>query len=216
MVNQSHPRQPSGSPCLSLIALALSDPFKECRDCRPIRRALPDVMQGHHPHWIHENVAAHLVDITGGASWPMTSADQSDVCPQGRGPPDRPPPTMSHPIGAIESTLPVNQQRPPQTRLAHVRFSTLPSLERDDQDPQAQPFDLFLVPPQLRQMLTAGQSHEVPVEHHQQPVAPVLLETMNGTGGVLQRKRNGGRPDLALHLTLSVLPRRRRSMGVCR
>jgi hypothetical protein len=32
-------------------------------------------------------------------------------------------------------------------------------------------------------------------------VAPVLLETTNGTGGVLQRKRDGGRPDLALHLT---------------
>ncbi len=83
----------------------------------------------------------------------------------------------------------------------HVRFSTLPSLERDDQYPQAQPLDLFLVPPQLRQMLAAGQSEKVPVEHHQEPVTPVLLETMSGTGGILQRKRNGGRPDLALHLT---------------
>ena len=109
---------------------------------------------------------------------------------------------MAHPIGAIENTLPVNQQGPPQTRFAYVRFGTLPSLERDDQDPQAQPFDLFLVPPQLRQMLAAGQSQEVPVEHHQQPVAPVVLETVNGTGDVLQRKWNGGRPDLALHLTM--------------
>jgi hypothetical protein len=186
-----------------MIALALSDPFKEGRDCRPIRRALPDVMQRHHPHWIHENVATQLVDIAGGASWPMASADQLDVCPPGRGPPDGPPPATPHPIGAIESTLPVNQQGPPQTRLAHGRFSTLPSLERDDQDPKVQPFDLVLVPSQLRQMLAAGQSQEVPVEDDQQPVAPVLLETMNGTGGVLQRKRDGGRPDLALHLTLS-------------
>ena len=51
-------------------------------------------------------------------------------------------------------------------------------------------------------MLAAGQSQEVPVEHYQQPVAPVPLETVNGTGGVLQRKRDGGRPDLALHLTM--------------
>ena len=113
MGNQSHPRQVLGSPCLSLIALALSDPFKECRDCRPIRRAFPNVMQGQHPHWIHENVAAQLVDIAGGASWPMTSADQLDVCPPGRWPPDRRPPTMPHPIGAIDNTLPVNQQGPP-------------------------------------------------------------------------------------------------------
>ncbi len=102
-----------GSPCLSLIALALSDPFKERRDCRPIRRALPDVMQGHHPHGIHENVAAKLLDIAGGASWPMTSADQSDVCPQGRGSPDGPPPTTPHAIGAVDSTLPINQKGPP-------------------------------------------------------------------------------------------------------
>ena len=109
---------------------------------------------------------------------------------------------MPHPIASVENTLPVNQQGPPQTRFAYVRFGMLPSFERDDQDPQAQPFDLFLVPSQLRQMLAAGQSEEVPVEHDQQPVATVLFEAMNGPGGVLKFKRNGGRPDLAHHINL--------------
>lgn len=175
------------------------DSFEERRDCRPIRRAFPDVVQGDPPHRIHEDIAAQLVNIARGASQPVTSNDQLNICPPGCRSPDRRPPTMAHPVGCIQGTAPVNQQGPPETRLAHVLFGALPSLERHDYDAQIQPLDLVLVPPQLRQVLAAGQSGEVPVEDHQQPVVPILLETMNGTGGVLQRKRDGGRPDLAIH-----------------
>ena len=184
------------------MADPLLDPFEKRRDCRPIRRAFPDVVQGHPPHRIHEDVAAQLVNIARGASQPMTSGGQLNICPPGRRSPDRQPPPMAHPVGPIEGAAPVNQQGPPETVLAHVLFGALPSLERHDYDAQVQRLDLVLMPPQLRQVLAAGQSEEVPVEDHQQPVVPILLETINGTGGVLQRKRDGGRPDLAVHLTL--------------
>ena len=78
---------------------------------------------------------------------------------------------MPHPVGAIENTLPVNQQGPRETHLAHVRFGTLPSLERYDHDAQAQPRELVLLPSQLRQVLPTGQSAEVSVGDHQKLVA---------------------------------------------
>lgn len=108
---------------------------------------------------------------------------------------------MTHPVRIVLDTPPVDQG-PPQTRFAHVLRGTFPSLERHHHDSQAQQLELVLMPSQLRQALAPRQSDEVPVEDHQQPVASILLETMNGTGGVLQRKRDSGRPDIAIHLTL--------------
>lgn len=110
------------------------NPFEEHRNGRPIRRAFPDVMQGHPPHWVHENVAAQLVDVIRGAPRPTPARDQPGVRPPGRGPPDRRPLAVTHPIAAIEHTPPVNQHRPPETHLANVLFGALPSLERHDYD----------------------------------------------------------------------------------
>jgi len=176
-----------------VVALALPDPCEERLDGRPIRRAFPDVKQGHPSRWIHDNVATQLVDVARRAPRPMASRDQPGVRPPGRGPPDRRPPATAHPVGAVEDTPPVDQQGPPETRLARVLFGPLPRLEGYDHDPQAQPFRFLFVPPQLRQVLPAGQSAEVSVEDHQEPVAPVVLEPMDGAHGVLQRKFDGRR-----------------------
>ena len=109
---------------------------------------------------------------------------------------------MAHPVGPVEDAVPINQEGPPEIRLASVVLGTLPILERHHCDTQVQPLDLVLVLSQLRQMLAAGKSGEVPVEDHQQPVAPILLETMNGTGGVLQCKPDRRRPYVAAHPVL--------------
>ncbi len=128
-------RDPSCSPASVRRMRCLApapDPFEQRPNCRPIRRALPDMTHSNPSHWIHENVAAELVDVAGGTSWPMTSRDQLGILQPGRGPPNRRPSTMTHPIGAVESTLPVHQQGPLEIRLAHVLLGTLPSLERYD------------------------------------------------------------------------------------
>jgi hypothetical protein len=52
-------------------------------------------------------------------------------------------------------------------------------LERHDHHPEGQPLDLVFVLSQLRQVLAAGQSVQVPVEDHQQPATPILLESMD-------------------------------------
>lgn len=132
----------------------------------------------------------------------MTSRDQLGILQPGRGPPNRRPSTVTHPIGAVESTLPVNQQGPLETCLAHVLLGTLPSLERYDDNAQAQSLEFVLVPSQLRQVLPAGQSAEVSVKHHQKPAAPVVLQPMDSARGVLQRKFDRRRSDM-VHFVLA-------------
>jgi hypothetical protein len=190
-------------PCLTGIALALPDPREERCDRRPIRRTRPDMMQRHAPNGVHENVSPQLADVASGTPQPVAPADQLDVRPPGGGPPDRRPSTATHPIGAVEDPPPVNQQGPSETRLARVLLGTLSGLERHDDDLEAQLLDLVLVPSQLRQVLSAGQSAEVAVEDHQQPAAAKLLETVNRTGCVRQRKRDRRRPDVAFHFVLT-------------
>lgn len=191
------------APRLTRIALALSDQLEERSNRRPIRRAFPDMMQGHPPRGVHEHVSAQLVDVASGTPQPVAPADQPDVHPPGGGPPDRPPSTAPHPIGAIEDAPPVDQQGPPEPRLAHVRLGSLSGLERHNDDLDAQLLDLFLVPSQLRQVLTAGQSAKVAVEDHQQPAAAKLLDAMHRAGGVCERERDGRRSDLAFHFALT-------------
>jgi len=169
----------------------LSHALEERCNGRPIRRAFPDMMQGHPPRRVHENVSAKLVDVARGTPQPAALPDQPEVRPPGGGPPDRRPSTAPHAIGAIEDPPLVDQQGPSEPRLAHVFVGARSGLERYDDDRETQPLDLVFVPSQLRQVLTAGQSAEVAVEDHQQPAAAILLETMHGPGSVLQRERDG-------------------------
>jgi len=134
----------------------LSHLLEERGNRRPIRRAFPDMMQGHPPRGIHENVSPQLMDVAGGTPQPAAPADQLHIRPPAGGPPDRRPSTATHPIGAIEDPPRVNQQGPAETRLAHVLLGALSRLERHDDDLEAPPLDLFLVPSQLRQVLAAG------------------------------------------------------------
>lgn len=157
-------------------------------------------MQAHLPRRVHENVAAQLVDVAGGASQPMTARDQSSVRPPGRGPPDGRAPPACHAIGAVEDALPVNQQGPRETGLAHVVFGTLPSLERHDYDAETQVVELTLPLSQLRHVLPTGESAEMSMKDHQEPVAPVVLESMNEARSILQGKFDGRPSDWHRHL----------------
>jgi hypothetical protein len=64
-----------------------------------------------------------------------------------------------------------------------------PRLECHHHHPEGQPLDLVLVLSQLRQVLAAGQSVQVPVEDHQQPVTPMRLESMDRTLRILELER---------------------------
>jgi len=64
-----------------------------------------------------------------------------------------------------------------------------PRLECHDHHPEGQPLDLVFVLSQLRQVLAAGQSMQMPVENHQQPVTPILLESMDRALRILELER---------------------------
>lgn len=50
---------------------------------------------------------------------------------------------------------------------------------------------LLLVLSQLRQMLSARQSSEMPVKDQQQPVAPIIVQPVRAPLGIIERKRHG-------------------------
>jgi len=52
---------------------------------------------------------------------------------------------------------------------------------------------------QLRQMLAAWQSPQMPVEHQQQPVSGVVLESMHVSAGIFQLEFTGDLTDAAAH-----------------
>ena len=188
---------------LSGIPPALPHPLEERTNRRPVCRTFPDMMQGHPPRGINENVSPQLADVARGALQAVAPTDQLEVCPPSGGSPDRRPSTATHPIGLVESPPSINQQGPSKPCLAHVLFGASPSLERHDHDLKAHPLHLVRVPSQLRQVLTAGQSPKMAMEDHQQPAAAKLPETMNRTGRILQRKRDGRQPDMAFHSALT-------------
>ena len=51
----------------------------------------------------------------------------------------------------------------------------------------------LLVLLQLQQVLAAGESGEVPMEHHQQPSPAIVLQPMQPAAGVAQLERHGVR-----------------------
>ena len=71
---------------------------------------------------------------------------------------------------------------------------------------------LLMVLSQLRQMLSARQSPEMPVKNQQQPVAPVVFQPVRVPLRVMQRKWHGQFACSILHQCL--LPRRGRNQKV--
>lgn len=104
-----------------------------------------------------------------------------------------------HSVGSILSTRLVDQQGPMHVSFLHVGQGEWPGLEGCDQHLHAQRFDLILVLSQLRQMLPARQSAEVPVKYQEQPVSCIILKPMHQAIGICQLKVNRLLADLAAH-----------------
>jgi len=58
-------------------------------------------------------------------------------------------------------------------------------LEGDHEDLEAERFDLGSMLSQLRQVLAAGQSAQVPMEDKKQPLARIVFESVQSAGSVL-------------------------------
>ena len=75
----------------------------------------------------------------------------------------------------IQATGFVNQDRPLQSGITDIAFHKRTALERHNGDAHIEPAKSIFLLPQLRQMLTAGQSSQMAVEHQQQPMAREII-----------------------------------------
>jgi len=129
---------------------------------------------------------------------------QLGVCRPGRPSQDVPPSASLHAVGGIQRTRLVNQQRPWQLGSLDIGHCERPRLKRDHQDMQPQRLDFLFVLSQLRQMLSARQSPEMPVKNQQQPVAPVVFQPVRVPLRVMQRKWHGRFAGSILHQCLLI------------
>ena len=104
-----------------------------------------------------------------------------------------------HSVGSVQSTRLVDQEQPTHVGFLHVGQGDWPSLERDDHDLDVQGIDLLVVLSQLRKMLAARQSPQMPVKHQQQPVSGVVLKSMHVSAGIFQLEFDCGLTDAAAH-----------------
>ena len=72
----------------------------------------------------------------------------------------------------------VNQDRPVQPGITRIVLHERTALKRHNGNPDTEPAKCAFLLPQLRQMLTAGQSSQMSVEHQQQPAAGKILQGM--------------------------------------
>ena len=75
-----------------------------------------------------------------------------------------------HRICRIQPALIVDQQRPLQPRLLNVALGHPIVVKGDNVDSQAKLFEFRIVMPQLRHVLAARKSAEVPVEYKKPPI----------------------------------------------
>ncbi len=128
---------------------------------------------------IDQDIPSELKNIAGHLAQASAAGKQLDVCPPGGRPPDMPQPSPLHPVGAVQPAGFVDQNRPVQPGVANVIFRERATLESHDSNPDAQSAQLTLFLPQLRQVLSARQSSQMPVEHQHQPVARKVLLTVH-------------------------------------
>ena len=143
------------------------------------------------PLGVNEHIAAQLLDVT---TWPAEApapGKKPQIGPAGGRSQDMPPAAALHPVGGIKTARLIDQQRPWQLSLAHVSFRNPSPLERHCHDTDPQRNQLSNMLSQLRQVLPARQSGEVPVEDQQQPVAGILFQLVQYPLRIFQGKRYG-------------------------
>lgn len=139
---------------------------------------------------IDQHVASLLPGVGARQAGKPPESGLTKVGAEGRRPPQVPEPGLPHRVGVIEAALGVDEQRPAQPGLGHVRTSRGRILERHGQRLHPEPRKILLRLLQLQQMPPAGQSEQVPVEHQQQPPAAVSVEPVHPTVRIGQLERS--------------------------
>jgi hypothetical protein len=111
------------------------------------------------------------------------------------------PPDAPHGIGAIQASVRIDEDRPRGPGLLHILPGGLLALKRDHYRVHTEAVQGGLCVPQLQHVSATGQSIQMPMQHQEQPPAPVVLKSVFVTVGVEQLERCGGTANDARHRT---------------
>jgi hypothetical protein len=109
------------------------------------------------------------------------------------------PPDAIHRVGAVQLSVRIDEDRPWGMGLGDILPSRLLALKRDHQWMHIEPIQRGLRVPQLQHVSTTGQSKQMPMQHQEKPLAPVVLKSVCPTVGVEQLEWCRGTADHARH-----------------
>jgi len=162
-------------------------------------------MQAHHPLRIDQDVPSALEDVTLRCVQRLPPQDRLQVEPQGPRPEDVREGGGEHAVTTIRLPCLVDEEGPRQTGLLRIAPSQEVRLEGYNDNPDTPAGQVGFVITQLRAVRTAGESAEVPVEDHQEPVSAIVFEAVNPPFAVGKFKREGGFSCQVLHsITINV------------
>jgi hypothetical protein len=156
------------------------------------------VNESHDAVRIDEDISSELQGVRTSGSGPSAAQQFLRVHPPGSRAPDVTQPTSKHPIPAIQAPRVIDDDRPTNARFFGVGARRGAGLERHDYDSDVEVGEGRFVLLQLQQVPAARQSAQMAVKHQQQPVPPVVLETMDPAIGVRKREGDGRMADHVL------------------
>ena len=150
---------------------------------------------------IDKDIAAELTHIAVevGGSGQSSSEQLLRVRPPRAWTPDVPPLAAEHAVPLVKRPRLVDENGPPNTRSGCVRAGLRPALERHYDDADVEFLKHRFVLLQLQQMPTARQSAQMPMEDQQEPVPAVIVEVVEPTFRIRQRKRHRRITDMYAH-----------------
>lgn len=175
----------------SIVWIA-GDEREERLDRRPIGRAAADVVEADNAVGIDEHVAAELGDVLAGTAEAAAAGHEFEIDEPGGRTVEVPGVASVHAVGGVEFAVAVDEDGPSEVGLANVGSRGGIGLEGNDADVDAKSFDFIFVATQLRQVLAAGQSAEMPMKDEQEPAVSVVREGVSFSRGIEKLKVDGG------------------------
>jgi len=115
-----------------------------------------------------------------------------EISPPGFWAPDIPERGGKHVVGPVQFAFFIHQHRPGKIGFIDISAGKMTGLEGDDDDAHVPFFKGLFLFPQLREMRPAGQSPQVAMKDHEQPVAAKFLQSMHRTCCIGQGKIRSG------------------------
>ena len=137
----------------------------ECADRRSVRRSGSHMMEPDDTLRVDQDIAAKLGHISSRFLQATTTKQQLHVNRPCRGSQNVSPATFPHSVFPVKPERLIDEYRPADTGLTNIFIRQSRALERDHRDLHTQRIQPSFDLSQLRQVLTARQSAQMPVEH---------------------------------------------------